>query len=111
MQITLPEAAILVTATGVLVATLTFLGVRGRTQRADAKQEGLDKAALNGVVRDVARLVEVEMPRLQRIEILTRENALQIKGLAELESKRSTSVERMLNGVQTIVDHLEKKGT
>lgn len=110
MALTNAETAVLVAATGVFFTVLTYLGMRRRDLRAESKadtdkarQEGVDKASLNGVVEDMARIMTTELPRLQRIEILTETNAVQIKSLAELEKKRSDSLERIL-------DHLEKKG-
>jgi|SRR6267142_5885655 len=104
MDVTLPEVVAIVTATGVATHLVNLFWGRARDQRKDAKQEGADKAALNGVVKDMVQIMEVQLPRLQQIEILTRENAVQIKNLADLEGKRSTSLDRIL-------DHLEKKRT
>lgn len=103
MDVTLPQALGLVTAAGVFFGALGyFRGVRRDSAR-DSEQKGKDKTALNGLVKDVDRIMDVEMPRLQQIEILTRENAVQIKNLADLEGKRSTSLDRIL-------EHLDKKG-
>lgn len=109
MDVTLPEVLALVTATGVATHLVNLFWGRARDQRKDAKQEGADKAALNGVVKDMVQIMEVQLPRLQQIEILTRENAVQIKNLAEIESKRSTSTDRMLDGIDTLVGALDRE--
>ena len=69
-----------------------------------AKQEGRDKQKLDNVVDALSQIQTKEVPRINRIEVLTEKNAQAIENLtenvdrlADLHKERSERTDRMID--------------